>query len=88
MTTPARGAPGAAGVLAPAPVVAESAARGGSPLAGTGHLLRLALRRDRVLLPAWVLGVAGMATMSAQATVGLYPDLPARIEAARVVNGS
>jgi ABC-2 type transport system permease protein len=87
---PARAAAGpeAAGALAPGPVDAREAARSRSPLVGTGHLLRLALRRDRVLLPAWALGIAGMATMSAQATVGLYPDLPARIEAARVVNGS
>jgi ABC-2 type transport system permease protein len=51
-------------------------------------VLRLALRRDRILIPAWTLGIAGMATMSAQATVGLYPDLPQRVQAAEVVNGS
>lgn len=57
-------------------------------LTGTGHLLRLALRRDRVLLPAWVLGISGMAYFSAAATVGLYPDLAQRVEAAEAVNGS
>jgi ABC-2 type transport system permease protein len=57
-------------------------------LTGTGHLLRLALRRDRILLPAWVLGISGMAYFSAAATVGLYPDLPQRVEAAEAVNGS
>ena len=51
-------------------------------------MLRLALRRDRILVPAWVLGIAGMATMSAQATVGLYPDLPQRVQAAEAINGS
>lgn len=63
-------------------------AAGGAVLAGTGRMLRLALRRDRVLLPAWVLGIAGMATFSAQATVGLYPELPQRVEAAQAINGS
>ncbi|HSO04409.1 MAG TPA: hypothetical protein VLQ92_08015 [Candidatus Limnocylindrales bacterium] len=62
--------------------------RRGSALAGTGPLLHLALRRDRVLVPAWVLGIAGMATLSAQATVGLYPDLPQRVQAAEAINGS
>jgi ABC-2 type transport system permease protein len=61
---------------------------GGSVLVGTGQMLRLALRRDRVLVPAWVVGIAGMATFSAQATVGLYPDLPQRVQAAEAVNGS
>jgi ABC-2 type transport system permease protein len=61
---------------------------GGSVLAGTGQMLRLALRRDRIMLPAWVLGIAGMATLSAQATVGLYPELPQRVQAAEAINGS
>ena len=60
----------------------------GSALVGTGHMLRLALRRDRILVPSWVLGIAGMATFSAQATVGLYPDLPQRVQAAEAINGS
>jgi polyether ionophore transport system permease protein len=60
----------------------------GSALVGTGPMLRLALRRDRILVPAWVLGIAGMATFSAQATVGLYPELPQRVEAAEGINGS
>ena len=66
----------------------EAGVGGGSSLAGTGAMLRLALRRDRVLVPAWVLGIAGMATLSAQATVGLYPDLAQRVQAAEAVNGS
>ncbi|HYN57378.1 MAG TPA: hypothetical protein VES03_09290 [Motilibacterales bacterium] len=72
------------------PVVApgEVSAGGGSALAGTGAMLRLALRRDRVLVPSWVLGIAGMATLSAQATVGLYPELPQRVQAAEAINGS
>ena len=39
--------------------------------AGTWTLTRLALRRDRIMLPAWILGFAGMAGFSASATVGL-----------------
>ena len=57
-------------------------------LAGTWPLVRLALRRDRVLLPAWILGFAGMAGFSASATVGLYPDESQRVTAAEAVNGS
>jgi ABC-2 type transport system permease protein len=41
-----------------------------------------------VLVPAWVLGIAGMAYFAAAATVGLYPDLPERVAAAEAVNGS
>ena len=60
----------------------------GGALTGTGALLRLALRRDRILVPSWVLGISGMAYFSAAATVGLYPELPERIAAAEAVNGS
>ncbi len=56
--------------------------------AGTGTLMRLALRRDRILLPAWILGFAGMAGLSASATVGLYPDEYQRIAAAQAVNSA
>ncbi len=70
------------------PVVASGPGGGGGPLQGTGQMLRLALRRDRTLVPAWVLGIAGMATFSAQATVGLYPELPQRVQAAEAINGS
>lgn len=43
-------------------------------LAGTGTLLRLALRRDRVLLPTSILAVVGLVTAAARATIDLYPD--------------
>jgi ABC-2 type transport system permease protein len=82
-STPVRGA--TRPVATPAPATRSGAP---GPFVGTWPLLRLALRRDRILVPAWTLGIAGMATMSAQATVGLYPDLPARVQAAEVVNGS
>lgn len=54
--------------------------------ARTGALTRLALRRDRWLLPAWIIGFAAMAGISAGATVGLYPDEAQRVQAAETVN--
>jgi ABC-2 type transport system permease protein len=56
-------------------------------LAGTGSLVRLALRRDRVLVPAWIVTFVGMAAFSASATVSLYPTMASRVEAAQGVNG-
>lgn len=55
---------------------------------GTWTLTRLALRRDRILLPAWIVGFAGMAGFSAAATVGLYPDESQRVAAAEAVNAA
>jgi ABC-2 type transport system permease protein len=57
-------------------------------LAGVGGLVRLALRRDRVLIPVWVGLFAGLAAVSASATAGLYPSLAARVEAANTINGT
>jgi ABC-2 type transport system permease protein len=44
-------------------------------LAGTAPLLRLAARRDRVLVPVSALGLAAFVALSAQATFALFPDL-------------
>ncbi len=41
-------------MTATAPAPATAPTRGARPLAGTGTLLRFALRRDRVLIPVWV----------------------------------
>ena len=60
--------------------------RGG--LTGTAGLVRLALRRDRFLIPAWVGLCAAMAAFSASATVGLYPNEASRIEAANTINSA
>jgi ABC-2 type transport system permease protein len=57
-------------------------------LAGTGTLLRLTLRRDRVMLPLWVAVFVVMASVSADATVGLYPDPASRVQAAEAINGT
>lgn len=62
--------------------------RSATSLAGTWILIRLILRRDRWLLLAWTLGLAGMAGFSAAATVGLYPDPGSRALAAAAVNNS
>ena len=59
-----------------------------SRFTGTGRMTRLALRRDRVLLPAWIIGFALMVGISANATVGLYPDEIERIRAAMTVNAT
>lgn len=57
-----------------------------SSLAGTRALLRLALRRDRVVLPVFLVIVVGMVASSASATIALYPDAASRIEASTVIN--
>ena len=57
-------------------------------LTGTAGLIRLALRRDRLLIPGWVGLFAAMAAFSASATVGLYPNEASRIEAANAINSA
>src|SRR3954451_6136114 len=60
---------------------ALSPAPGRQSLVGTGALVRLALRRDRVLIPIWVAVFSLMAVGSANATVALYHD-PASLRSA------
>jgi ABC-2 type transport system permease protein len=57
-------------------------------LAGTGTLIRLGLRRDRWLLPAWIVSFALVAYSTAQAGAGLYPDVGSRVEAATALNAT
>ncbi|MZD04776.1 ABC transporter permease [Streptomyces sp. SID5785] len=45
---------------------------GSAPLAGTGTLLRLAVRRDRVMLPVWVYVVALTVVSMPKTVQGLY----------------
>ncbi|MEP6798297.1 MAG: polyketide antibiotic transporter [Lapillicoccus sp.] len=54
-----------------------------SGYAGTGTLVRLALRRDRVLIPVCVVGLVALAGGSARSTVALYPDPAQAVSAAR-----
>lgn len=51
------------------------------PLAGLGTLLRLALRRDRVRLPMWILGLTTAIVATAASYPGIYPDAEGRLGA-------
>ena len=55
---------------------------------GTRTCLRLVLRRDRILLPVWLVVLAAVAASSAAATVGIYPTAAARRAAAEAVNAA
>ena len=59
-----------------------------SSLAGTAALVRLALRRDRIVLVVFVVVLVVMVAASASATVKLYPSGVSRVEAAGAVNSS
>jgi ABC-2 type transport system permease protein len=41
---------------------------------GTGRLVRLALRRDRVQLPLWLIGLMLVQAVTISSIIGLYPD--------------
>lgn len=47
-------------------------ALGPERFAGTWQLVRLALRRDRLRIPLWVIGIVGVVYLSARAMPGLY----------------
>ena len=55
-------------------------------LAGTLTLVRLAVRRDRLILPACIAAFTFMVTVSTSATVALYPTVESRIQAAAGIN--
>jgi ABC-2 type transport system permease protein len=57
-------------------------------LEGTGLMLRFALRRDRVLVPVWVLVLSAMVLVSAAATGPLYATPAERVAAAEALNAS
>lgn len=57
-------------------------------LHGTGLLLRFALRRDRVLLPAWLGVLTVMVVASAAATGPLYATRAEQVAAAEALNAS
>ena len=52
--------------------------RGLTPLTGTGALARLALRRDRVQLPIWIVVLAALPAITANAYDTLYPTAAER----------
>ncbi|RYZ31352.1 MAG: hypothetical protein EOP01_03560, partial [Propionibacteriaceae bacterium] len=49
-----------------------------SPFTGTRHLVRLVLRRDRLILPLWIIGLGGTIAASAVAVPSIY-DTPEKI---------
>ena len=49
-----------------------------SSLTGTPHLVRLILRRDRIRLPVWILGITALTAASVNAISSLY-DTPEKI---------
>jgi ABC-2 type transport system permease protein len=53
---------------------------------GTGALLRLGIRRDRVIATVWILLFVMMAASSSSATQDLYTTIEARVRAAASVN--
>ncbi|GAF50903.1 hypothetical protein RW1_096_01080 [Rhodococcus wratislaviensis NBRC 100605] len=52
------------------------ATAGRGQYAGTVRLVRLALRRDRIQLPVWLLALAALQAFSASSVLGLYPTEP------------
>ncbi|MEV7680428.1 ABC transporter permease [Streptomyces sp. NPDC088341] len=68
----------ATGVAAPV-----TRAGGSRQLAGTGTLLRLALRRDRIMIPVWVLVIGGSFMSVAQSFSALYDTAAERADVAR-----
>ncbi|HET9872787.1 MAG TPA: ABC transporter permease [Propionibacteriaceae bacterium] len=57
-------------------------------LSGTRALLGLNIRRDKILLPVNVATFAAVAAGSAAATVGVYPDLPSRVQGSELINAT
>ncbi|MER7128387.1 ABC transporter permease [Streptosporangium saharense] len=50
-----------------------------STLTGTGTLVRLVLRRDRLRLPIWIVVIPGLVTATAAAIIELYPNKGERL---------
>ncbi|MET8742793.1 ABC transporter permease [Streptomyces sp. NPDC004728] len=57
-------------------------------LAGTWTLLRLALRRDRIMLPIWVLALGGSFSSVGNSIASIYDTAPQRAELAASMNGN
>jgi ABC-2 type transport system permease protein len=53
-------------------------------LTGTQRLVRLALRRDRVLLPVWIAGLVALLVLTVVSIVGLYQTEADRVQYATV----
>jgi ABC-2 type transport system permease protein len=57
-------------------------------LAGTGALVRLALRRDRIRLAVWTIIAVGLVTLTASSVSSLYPNAEKRRQYADTVGAS
>src|SRR3954468_1830027 len=57
-------------------------------MAGTRELLRLALRRDRIMLPAWIVALGLAALAVASSYVGLYKTEASRAEVVRTLGST
>jgi len=57
-------------------------------LTGTGALVRLILRRDRIRIPVWIIGLTFFAISSASGVQGLYRNRAQLAAAARVVENN
>lgn len=57
-------------------------------LTGTVRLVRLALRRDRVLLPTWVAAITALAAATVASVLGLYSTAEERVAAATFSAGN
>ncbi|MFG2209780.1 ABC transporter permease [Streptomyces sp. NPDC048638] len=75
-------------MTATAAAAALAPARGPRHLAGTGALLRLALRRDRVMIPAWVLVVGLTVAGMGSSYETLYPTTAQRAGLAASMNAN
>ncbi|HEX6340327.1 ABC transporter permease [Umezawaea sp.] len=74
-----------------APAARDGGGRGAAVtggFAGTGALVRLALRRDRIMLPAWIAGVVVLAAGSAAAAADLYSTVESRVASATAANNT
>ena len=59
-----------------------TSALAGTPLANTGALARLAVRRDRIMLPAWVYVITAAIASNSYSLNKLYPTAAARADLA------
>ncbi len=70
---------------APTPTATRAPDSGGSSLTGTWRLLRLAARRDRVLLPVWIVTLGVLLLASVASIIGLYDSEAERVQYALAV---
>lgn len=67
---------------------ARPRARQASPFAGTRVLLRLAARRDRIMLPVWVYALIASSASTAYSFKGLYATEASREQFAATINAT